>query len=282
MTNSGHDQVQSYGSFSRRKLFRGVLSTGALAAGVSVDPALAAKKGSAKKNAAGVVVPAASRQLILALADNWSSTGVTIGTFERKTGGAWRPTEREWLGRVGQRGLAWGRGLHPHKLMPADASDKVEGDRKAPVGVFDLGMVFGYAQDVERHPKLAYLQVTDRDLLVEDPKSSLYNRHVRLDQPAATAWEKANAMELVDPAHELKVFVHHNSRPAPVPGKGSAILLHIDRGPASTTFGCTSMPRQDMFATVAWLNPDHRPLFALLPRSLHAEVAQAWGLPPAG
>jgi L,D-peptidoglycan transpeptidase YkuD (ErfK/YbiS/YcfS/YnhG family) len=275
MTNSEPSQAANFGCSSRRTFLLGALSVG----GVFAHSAMRSDTAYAAKKQTTTVVPSASRQLVLAVADEWISTGVSISTFTRKAGGTWIPTGEQWLGRIGERGLAWGRGLHPHKAIPTGVTDKTEGDRKAPAGVFDLGTVFGYAPDVERHPKLAYLQVTNRDLLVEDPTSALYNRHVRLDEPASTPWEKANAMELEDPAHELKVFVHHNSRPAPIPGKGSAILLHIDRGPRSTTFGCTSMSRADMFATVAWLNPAHRPLFVLLPRQLHVEVARTWGLP---
>jgi L,D-peptidoglycan transpeptidase YkuD (ErfK/YbiS/YcfS/YnhG family) len=229
------------------------------------------------------VVPANSRQLIMAIADEWDSKHVILRRFSRVASGAWKQQGDEWTGRVGKNGLAWGRGLHLHDPLPPGVTDKVEGDGKAPAGVFDLGTIFGYAANVERNPNTEYVQVTDHDLLVDDPTSPLYNSYVHLDHAASTPWEIANMMNLNDPAHELKVFVKHNKDPQPLPGKGSAILLHIERpNENSFTVGCTAMPRQRMFDLVKWLDGDARPLYVLLPQQKYADVAKSWGLPLLG
>jgi L,D-peptidoglycan transpeptidase YkuD (ErfK/YbiS/YcfS/YnhG family) len=227
-------------------------------------------------------VPAGSRQIVVGIAADWNAQHVTLAKFTRKKGGIWKQDGDSWAGRVGKKGLAWGRGLHPHDPIPAGVLDKSEGDQRAPVGVFDLGTIFGYAADVERNPNTQYVQVTDHDLLVDDPTSPLYNSYVHLDHAASTPWEIANMMNQNDPAHELKIFVKHNKDPQPIPGKGSAILLHIQRpNENSFTVGCTAMPRDRMFELVKWLDADARPVFALLPQETYNKVAERWGLPSA-
>jgi hypothetical protein len=227
------------------------------------------------------VIPSESRQMIIGITSGWDDRLVTLRLFQRKSGKQpWKQVGDAWGGRLGAKGLAWGRGLHPHEPLPDGSVDKQEGDKRAPAGVFDLGTVFGYAADVQRNPSTPYLQVNNHDLLVEDPTSPLYNSHVRLDHPVETAWEQENAMTLNDPAHELKIFVRHNKDPQPIPNKGSAILLHIQR-PRDTSFtsGCTAMPRDRLFSLVAWLNFAVRPVYVLLPQAQYDREATRWGLP---
>ncbi len=275
-----HDQIsrnRTPGSLTRRAWIGGVCG---MAASVIIGPSVRAK---AKPR---LVVPAASTQLIVGIVDGWNHRDVVLHRFTRKGGNAgkasasWKAVGASWEGRLGSNGVAWGRGLHPHDPIPQGANDKTEGDRRAPAGVFRLGTVFGYEADVAHPPATTYIQVTDHDLLVEDPSSPLYNTYVRLDHPANSAWEIANRMTLGDPAHELKVFVHHNTDPSAVPGKGSAILLHISRpSERSYTFGCTAMAREKMYEIVAWLDAARNPLYVLLPQAEYNRVAVAWGLP---
>ena len=226
------------------------------------------------------VVPSTSTQLVVGIVTGWDDKAVTLHRFTRKQGKAWVEDRAPWKGRLGSRGLAWGRGLHPHEPIPDGATDKIEGDHRAPAGVFRLGTVFGYPVDVPRPRATKYVQVTVRDLLVEDPQSPLYNTHVRLDHPATSQWEIQNRMTLDDPAHELKVFIRHNSDPTPVSGKGSAILFHVARASEQAyTSGCTAMERSEMYDTVAWLDAARDPLYALLPQTMYDQVAASWGLP---
>ncbi len=226
-------------------------------------------------------LPSSSLQLIVGVAANWDTNTVVLQRFVRASSKKpWKATGKAFPGKLGKNGLAWGLGLHPDDAQPAGTPSKREGDLRSPVGVFGLGQVFGFAPDVPRRETTPYVQVTDADLLVEDPNSPMYNSYVRLDHPATSDWEKSQTMERVDPAHELKVFVKHNVDPAPVPGKGSAILLHIwRREGAANTAGCTAMERDQMFATVKWLDMSKNPLFVLLPADLYRGVAEGWGLP---
>ncbi len=228
----------------------------------------------------GFKVSKKTTQLVVGIAADWNANTVTLRRFERSPGGKWKLVGDPFPGRLGRKGLAWGRGVNPSEPVPAAVPVKREGDLRSPVGAFSLGSIFSYSADVEHNPKADFVQVTDADLLVDDPVSPMYNTHVRLSGPAQTDWEKSQAMERVDPAHELQIFVNHNVNPAPVPGAGSLILFHVWRKAGdATTAGCTSMERAKVFELVKWIDPARHPLYVLLPQALYDDVAVPWGLP---
>jgi L,D-peptidoglycan transpeptidase YkuD (ErfK/YbiS/YcfS/YnhG family) len=231
-------------------------------------------------------IPKNTRQMIVGITEGWAGNKAKLQRFTRKSG-AWRPVDTVPIAAVlGPKGLAWGRGLNP---IPVQASSgatgsgskrtKREGDKRSPAGVFSLGKAYGYDPIWAARTKLEYVTVTPADLFVEDAASEFYNTQIRLDRPAASDWELSQQMEQTDPAHRLEVVVGHNT-PKPIPGAGSAILLHIWRqnGKKFTT-GCTAMADADMESLIRWLDPKEQPLYVLLPRSEYQARQVAWGLP---
>jgi len=224
--------------------------------------------------AAWAQVPAESTQLVTGLADHVDASWATVQRWERAPSG-WSSVGLPVRARLGKEGLAWGVGLHP---QVDGERPKVEGDGRAPMGIFDLGTGFTEWPDLDvRWPMV---RTTMRDLWVEDPFHPAYNTHVRVpDGPALTPWEQSQRMRLGDEAHALKVVVEHNTRP-PTPGQGSAIFFHIwRRGGDAPTAGCTAMPAEDLRDVVAWLRPDARPVYALLSRDAWERHGAAWHLP---
>ena len=221
-------------------------------------------------------LPKDSRQCLVGIAEGWDSSAVTLRLFE-KSGADWKPVGGEWKGRLGRDGLVWGLGLHP---LPEGAAIKQEGDWRTPAGVFEIGGAWGYAADIPRRANLQYVQVTSRDLWVEDPASPLYNRHVRLKTEPSTAWEKKQQMRQGDPAHSLELFIAHNAPPAARPGAGSSIFFHIWRaGGTKPTSGCTTMSEQNLRNLIMVIDPAKNPLYVILPRSEYERVRAAWKLP---
>lgn len=221
-------------------------------------------------------IPAASTQVLVGTADGWNSSYVKLTLFERKSG-SWAVVGTPWTGRLGKKGLVWGRGLHP---VPAGATIKTEGDGRAPAGVFDLGGAWGYAPSIQKAPSLSYVQVTSRDLWYEDVKSPLYNQYQRIDHEPATAAEKKAQMKQGDYAHSLKLFIAHNAVPRVQPGAGSSIFFHIWRnGGSSATAGCTTMAEENLKRLIASVDPAKRPLYVLLPQQEYAQYRAAWKLP---
>ncbi len=216
-------------------------------------------------------------QLVLGLAETWDSDRAEINLFE-KIDGAWMPI-KSFPARLGKKGLAWGRGLHP---IPPDAENlKKEGDGKTPAGVFKIGGAFGYDENIERHPKTPYLKVTPFDMWVEDPLSAHYNRHLRIaPKEHLSSWEKKQQMKQNDPAHALKLLILHNSPPDVAPHRGSAIFFHIWRedGTKPTT-GCTVMDEKHLRKMISWIDPDKNPLYAILPGDVYLQFKEKWNLP---
>lgn len=229
--------------------------------------------------ALGNQIPAASRQVVAGIARDWDDSNVVLQRFERRQD-RWQPVGTPWPGRLGKSGLVWGRGLH---TPPPGAALKIEGDQRAPAGIYALGQAYGlYPPDqVARRKGMAYRQLTPRDLWVEDPASPHYNQHVLLNHAEPrTPWEKKQQMKLNDPAHALKLFIAHNAPPRVVPNAGSAIFFHVWRANGGRpTSGCTTMPEPRLREMIAWLDPEAQPVYVLLPRAEYAALRAPWGLP---
>lgn len=228
------------------------------------------------KDAVGV--PASTRQLVIGVADDWTSSSATLQRYARKvSGGPWVAVGAPFPARLGPNGLAWGIGKH---ATPKGGVTKREGDDRSPAGIFGLSTAFGYDASWAKKTKLPYITVGAQDLFVEDPASPFYNSHVRLEEPPATDWERDQQMYQTDPAHRLEVLVDHNRTSPPTPGAGSAIFIHIWRGGGSkATAGCTSVSDADIETLVSWLDPNAKAAYALLPADEYEARQKAWGLP---
>ena len=221
-------------------------------------------------------VPTTTTQLVIGIADSWSSSSALITRYSRTPNG-WIRVDDPSSARLGPNGLAWGRGRND---VPTGSTIKTEGDGRSPAGVFSLPTAFGYDAAWRERTRLPFVAVGPNDLFVEDPDSSLYNQHVRLDHAPTTAWERKQQMRQHDPAHRLEILVGHNTAPNVVAGAGSAIFIHVWRnGGDATTAGCTSMSDGDVDALVGWLDPAARPLYVLLPRDEYVARQKAWKLP---
>lgn len=221
-------------------------------------------------------LPEDCHQCVVGVATDWNSSHATLRRYE-KTTHEWKPIGPAWQARLGRNGLAWGAGLHP---KASGATAKQEGDWRSPAGVFTIGGVWSRDAAVKRHPELFFRKVTPRDLWVEDPASPHYNRHLVLDHDPASPWEKRQQMKQDDPAHALKLFIAHNAPPKVIPGAGSSIFFHIWRaGGAKPTAGCTTMDDRNLRQLIAWIDPNLRPVYVLLPQAEYGKYRSSWKLP---
>jgi len=224
-------------------------------------------------------IPDDCRQVLVGIANGWDDSHATLTLYQRNNGGKWKVDGPSWSARLGRSGLAWGRGLHAVPEKPG-AAMKREGDGRAPAGIFDIGGVWGYEESVNRHRKMPYHRITSRDLWIEDPESSHYNRHLVLPHEPRTEWEKKGQMRQNDHAHSLKVFIRHNAEPDIVAGAGSSIFFHIWRADgARASAGCTTMSEESIRHLIAKLDPTRRPVYVLLPKAEYARLRESWGLP---
>ncbi len=137
---------------------------------------------------------------------------------------------------------------------------------------------------MKHHRRLPEVKVGPADLWVSDPRyPQLYNRHLRLDHPATSEWEKREQMRQTDYPHSIKLLICHNwtdTPGRPVVGAGSSIFFHIwRREGAAPTAGCTSMAEANLRALIRRLDPAKNPVYILLPRAEYARLRAPWRLP---
>jgi L,D-peptidoglycan transpeptidase YkuD (ErfK/YbiS/YcfS/YnhG family) len=136
------------------------------------------------------------------------------------------------------------------------AAEKREGDGGTPRGVYPLSLIFGYAAAADT--AMPYRRITADDYWVDDPNSPQYNTWVS-GTPQAASWE---TMLREDGLYRHGIVVEYNTRPV-IAGKGSAIFIHIWRGPGEPTAGCVALAESDLLRIIAWLEPAKNPVIVL-------------------
>jgi L,D-peptidoglycan transpeptidase YkuD (ErfK/YbiS/YcfS/YnhG family) len=225
-------------------------------------------------------IPTDCTQIIVGTSKGWGCSHASLTLYE-KNGKHWQVVINTWQARLGKEGLAWGNGIHPPQ--GSSAPIKKEGDQRTPAGIFRIGGAYGYAPEIARLEKLAYRQITVRDLWVEDPSSPFYNQHIILNNGPKTSWQQKAQMRQNDHAHSLKLYIAHNDAifgGKPIPGRGSAIFFHIWRdGGARATAGCTTMSEPALKKLIARINPDRNPVYVVMPRQEYQRFRKSWRLP---
>lgn len=218
-----------------------------------------------------------SSQCLVVLASDWNAKSGVLRAFERTS------SHDDWRSRgpaipvvLGKQGLAWGRGLFAGNTGPL----KIEGDNKAPAGIFRLGPAFGYApKSGASWIKLTYFPLTKESEGVDDPRSRHYNQLVNRSQVTRVDWQSSEQMLRKDDLYKWGVVVNHN--PARTPGAGSCIFLHIWRNSSSPTAGCTAMPERDLVSLLHWLDPGARPVLVQMPAPEYEAARSRLRLPAA-
>src|ERR1041385_1266121 len=133
-----------------------------------------------------------SRQCVVVVSRDWNAKTGVLRAFERKgSRNAWQLRGPAIPVVLGKKGLAWGRGLADFN----GAVRKVEGDNKAPAGIFRLGPAFGYApKSAARWIKLRYVPLTPRTEGIDDPRSRYYNQLVDRSKVAKVDWRSSGAI----------------------------------------------------------------------------------------
>lgn len=226
--------------------------------------------------APAAVIPATTKQLLTAIVPDWTSTTAELRLWKRD-GHGWTAVGAPWTGVIGNAGAAWGTGLHGTGAPSGRTGPlKHEGDRKSPAGVFALPASYGYAPAPPSGTALPYTQVDANWECVDDPASPHYTQI--LDRRRQTVdWKSSEQMRRTDDLYTWVVDVAHN--PAHKAGDGSCIFLHVWRGEASSTVGCTAMPEPKLAELITLLAPADAPAYVLLPKGEYKALAEAWQLP---
>jgi L,D-peptidoglycan transpeptidase YkuD (ErfK/YbiS/YcfS/YnhG family) len=162
-----------------------------------------------------------------------------------------------------RRGACFGRVAGPWtaEIGPAGLSrHKREGDGATPTGTYRFGAtVYGIAADPG--VAFAYHRLVCGDWWDEDAASPAYNafRHVTCGtQPPFRGGSEA--LWRISPQYRYFAVIDYNAHPV-VPGRGSAIFLHVSTG--HPTSGCVSLPERELLQVLRWLRPQAKPMIAI-------------------
>ena len=185
----------------------------------------------------------ASSQFIVVKKDDPSPHISTVYAFEKK-GGLWTTIFGPVRAVTGRNGFAQPGG-------------KREGDGRTPTGTYPLGLVFGYPPTVVS--SMPYRQMTAQDIWVDDPDSPDYNR---LKKRGETTARSSENMVLPDDRYKYGIIIEYNTNPV-VPGRGSAIFIHIWKDDKTATAGCVALSEETVLRLIRWLDPAKQPLIVL-------------------
>jgi len=219
-----------------------------------------------------------ARKLLVVVTPDWNTARAEVTLYARDSlSGPWKQIGNPSPCLVGRNGLAWGRGLAESLTA---GPHKKEGDGKTPAGLFPLPLAFGYespAKASQAGIRLPYQALTPSTVCVTDPDSAVFNDLADSKTSTAT-WTRQDRMIRDDNANRLGAVIGHN-RPDPQPSLGSCVFLNLEPGPNKPTGGSVGCPEPLMRTILSWLDPDSKPLIAILPQPALAAAQTAWGLP---
>jgi L,D-peptidoglycan transpeptidase YkuD (ErfK/YbiS/YcfS/YnhG family) len=185
-----------------------------------------------------------SGQVLVVQAGKSESAAAEAVAWERSRSGRWQPAFGPLPAVIGGNGFA-------------PAGGKREGDGRTPSGVFLLGFAFGYGPSAPT--RMPYRQAQNESIWVDDASSPDYNRWTTKGASRASSFEW---MKRKDGLYRYGLVVEYNMNPV-VSGKGSAIFLHVWKGPGEPTAGCVALAEPDVLRILGWLDPALKPAIAL-------------------
>ncbi len=145
-----------------------------------------------------------------------------------------------WIGSIGENGIAV-------------QSEKKEGDRKTPAGLYALGEAFGTKP---LSLKMDFKYITPEDKFVDDPNHTDYNRWISGDTDAKTY----EVMSIN--SYKMGLVIRYNMSPI-IPGAGSAIFMHLQKEPNTGTAGCITMDESHLLSLLHWLDKKQHPYISI-------------------
>jgi L,D-peptidoglycan transpeptidase YkuD (ErfK/YbiS/YcfS/YnhG family) len=178
-------------------------------------------------------------RLVLVTTDTMDSTAATLQLFERATAkDIWRAQAASEPAVVGRAGIAWSTWFR--QFARGREPIKIEGDKRAPAGVYSIGRTFG----TEPSSRPGHLKVTEDTVCVDDPDSPEYNKIT--SRSAVGSKVHAENMSKASPMYRHGLLIDY---PTDVAAKaGSCIFIHVWRSPSRGTAGCVALPEERVLA----------------------------------
>lgn len=196
----------------------------------------------------------ASKQIVVVSTDKEGEIKASLEAFE-KTSEGWVKSFPSMKAVVGEKGFS---------------TQKIEGDKKAPAGVFRIGKAFGIP-DTPSITKLPYKNTTNNDYWIDDETSPDYNTWVEYDKNPQDRWKSFERLRI--PLYKYAIVIEYNMNPV-VKGKGSAIFLHLWKDSNTSTSGCTGVSETDILKLLGWLDPDKNPIIVQGTKAMIADISK--------
>ena len=147
--------------------------------------------------------------------------------------------------------LDWGEGKRRAAIGPGGIAIKGgEGDGITPRGTYPIREIFYRADRIAKPETILPLRAIEKDDgWCDAPADPNYNRLVKLPYPSS-----AEHMWRDDHLYDLVAVLGYNDDPV-VPGKGSAIFLHLANPDYADTHGCVALNHDDALAALKQLRP---------------------------
>lgn len=136
------------------------------------------------------------------------------------------------------------------------AKDVYEMDLCTPTGVYSLTEAFGAAQNPGSG--VPYRVLDGSEYWIDDVDSPYYNT-MQFGEPNGR-WNSAEHLIEHSNSYKYALVIDYNRLPV-VPGKSSAIFLHVDVG--VPTWGCVAVEQSKMKEILQWINPGANPKIML-------------------
>ena len=124
-----------------------------------------------------------------------------------------------------------------------------EGDRKTPIGVFNLGLVFGMHKNINCN--LEYMNINENLYWVDDVNSAYYNQLVDITN-VRQDW--ITSEHLIEYPIQYEYALEIKTNPNNAKGRGSAIFLHCSNN--RPTAGCIAIERDKMRELLSVIDED--------------------------
>ncbi len=176
---------------------------------------------------------AGAKRLVLVTADKMNDTAASMRLYERASAkDSWRALGESEPALIGKGGMAWSQFFL--RLARRGEPIKVEGDKRAPAGIYSIGRSFGTVAS----SRPGHLHVSPDTICVNDPSSPAYNTiasRTRLG-PNVHAENMSRALPMYRRGLLLNYPTDARRR------AGSCIFLHVWRSPTTGTAGCVAVP----------------------------------------
>lgn len=206
-------------------------------------------------------VIASTRKLIVMTGDGFDAVTGSLQILSRENTADTFTDETSTLADkravFGSKGMAWGHGFTA--LRSGAQPIKKEGDQRSPIGVFKIGVRFGFVA-TGRKEFLPLLPTTE---CVDDASSVHYSQIIDT-RTVKKDWRSAEKMR-AEPLYERGMNVLYNE--GRVAGVGSCIFLHHWRDAAKGTAGCGAMNPKAMLRLHQWLGESTDAAVLMIPRA---------------